>query len=305
MRTIQQIRHYLLLDAGALANVSDASGDTLLRQAMHNNQSQLFSKPLKYGADVSRIDQYGRSCLDYAVCFSEILKRLSITPTTTLADLDARKTRLFDTALSSIETVLTSDSKLEAAYPTLRHLGHCLVFPEWLNEAVAVYQMTIFAATEPATGFRHRAFCDGCSADCPNKSLRVCWTCRDVDLCDLCFEMYQACTLRDIFLCKSHEFLEIPLVPFDKKYTQFLPKVTPKVRDYLLQLKENVSRKVSDRSVSDLTLLTRANTLVNRDEDTKFDVVTTSFSVKSRESRIHIEEYVDLNGFALYPTVTT
>ena len=279
----------LLLSAGASANIRDGSGDSLLHRALLGNHPEMFELLLTHGADVGGLDHYGRSCHDYATASPAGFEKFDMVPRTSdFSNTEARIGRLYETALRGIESVVGRDPKLEAAYPALRQLAHSLMYLEWLDEAVTVYQMTIFEATEPQTGFRNRAFCDGCTADCPDTNLHVCRQCRDVDLCEPCFGGYGTTSLKEIHLCREHEFLEIPLVPFDEEYTQFLPRVTPKVRDHLLQLREKLLQERPGLAISDLE---REDTLVNETTD------SVSFTIKSRATRIDIEEYVDLNEF--------
>ena len=288
---------HILLNAGVSADTRDASGDTLLHRALHDDQPDLFNKLLQHGADINAIDFYGRSCLDYAGAFPKILERFNLNENPSNAtDPETRTTRLYDTALRNIDKVLGSDAWPEQAYPALRQLAHCLTYLENLDEAVLVYQMTIFALSEPHTGFRHRAMCDGCDADCPETTLRVCQTCRDVDLCEACFQPYQAGWLREIHLCRNHEFLEVPLVPFDVGYTQFLPRLTQKIGDWLLELQGRLIQEMpGEGAASSLDKDTEAR--VDTEEHLNFDGVPPSFSQKTRGTWVNIEEFVDLEEF--------
>lgn len=288
---------HALLDAGVSANTRDASGDTLLHRALHNDQPELFNKLLQNGADITAIDLYGRSCLDYAGAFPKVLARFNITQDTSDdTDIEARTSKLYDTALRSINKILGSDAWLEQAYPALRRLAHCLMYLKKKDEAVSVYQMTIYALSQPHTGFRHRAVCDGCDVDSPDTTLRVCQTCRDVDLCDACFQPYQAGWLREVHLCRNHEFLEVPLVPFDIDYTSFLPRLTQKIGAWLLDLQSRLMQEMPSDAVFSLDRDTEARRDV--EEHLNFDGVPQSFSQKTRGTLVNIEEYVDPEEFA-------
>ncbi|KAJ9602544.1 hypothetical protein H2200_013087 [Cladophialophora chaetospira] len=286
-----------LLDAGVTADAPDESGDSLLHRALHDNQPELFQKFLQHGADLDALDCYGRSCLDYAGNFPEILERFQIAhDASAITDDEARKDKLYGTALRSIYKILHSDQWPEQAYPALRQLAHCLMYLERLDEAVTVYQMTIFALTEPQTGFRHRALCDGCDADCPETTLRVCRTCRDVDLCEPCFQNYQPGLWRKIHLCRGHEFLEVPLVPFDVDYTQFLPRLTDKIADWLLGLQGKLLQEVPEDMAAPF-IENKSENRVDVEGHLSFDGIPPSFSTNAKAARIDIEEYVDLDEF--------
>jgi ankyrin repeat protein len=66
----------LLLNAGAWPNTSNSKDETLLHLALSKNNEQLLALLLDKGADVNFIDNYGQSCLDYAVNCPEKLARL-------------------------------------------------------------------------------------------------------------------------------------------------------------------------------------------------------------------------------------
>ena len=287
---------FLLLGAGASGNVLESSGEPLLHRSLHENLPGLFNALLKHGADIAMADCYGFSCFDYMAASTQILMGFHVPlDACQRTSIAARQAKLFDTAFRSIETILQSHSNLYVVYPSLRKLGHCLVHLKWRDDALIVYQMTICKPSQPATGFRQRAYCDGCRANCPDTSLFHCETCRDIDLCAPCFQLYRAGTLKRIHLCQDHEFLEVPLVPFDEEYCEVLPCTTPKVRDWLQQLKAKILRELPESTIPDLE---RAETLVEHEESPPSDLNESVVGFKVTETRLDIEEYLDLDEFA-------
>lgn len=228
---------YALLDAGLSPNIRDEFGDTLLHRALHDNQPKVFNDLLKHGADLTAIDSWGRSCVDYAAPFLSSLRDFHI-PTAHVekANIYGRKDELHSSMQKNMGNILAGHQSLDITYHGLRHLGHCLAYLGWTEDATSILQMTIVQGRYPDTGFKHRVLCDGCQKDSPKTTLYVCRICRDVDLCDSCYRSYQKIDLGYIHLCQGHEFLEVPLSPFDEKYAQIGTAMTPKMIDWLVDL---------------------------------------------------------------------
>jgi ankyrin repeat protein len=291
---------FLMELGGAPATVTDELGDSLLHRALHDNRPDVFNELLEHGADINTTDCLGRTCLDYASGLSPSLlqefKLSSENATRTTAE--DRRAKIYHTARYIIEQILESDSASEQTYPALRLLGHCLMHLERRDDARIVFQMTIFAASQPSTGLRQRAFCDGCGADCPDTTLYVCQSCRDVDLCEPCFQSYRAGTLRPIHLCCDHEFLAVPLVHFDDDYTHFLPRLTLKIRQWVLGLGTRVPQLAPTSEIEELKSQPDEEADSSTKEiDLRFEPPPLSNKHSATTTQIDIEDCVDPDEF--------
>jgi ankyrin repeat protein len=215
--------------------------DVMLHFALHRNQPELFNKLLTHGADITSVDEYGRNCIDYTAAFPKVQQRFNIRsdkcePT----NPEGRKEILYETTLRNIGKLLWFTS--DGTFLIRRGLGRSLIHLGWLEDAVSAFQLSIASDGGPGTRLRHLVACDGCGHVDVETTLRVCRSCKDADLCDPCYKLYQAGLLRDIYLCHGHDFLEVPLTPFCKEYTR--SSLTPKVRDWLLELEEKIRREL-------------------------------------------------------------
>ena len=59
------------------------------------------------------------------------------------------------------------------------------------------------------------------------------------DICEGCIEHYYHRWSTNP-LCQQHEFLEVPLEPFDEEFARHPHQVTGKIRSWVLNLKEKI-----------------------------------------------------------------
>ena len=238
----------MLLDAVASPHIPNVYDDTLLRPTLHDGDRVTMSTPINHEAIVTALDDYGRSFIDYALGAPDVLARCNLLEysdrTTPLA---IQQERLRQSTMKSIEQLLADNSRRDLLPETL---GHCLKFNGLLAEACTAFQARIFYSEPPNSVPKHLIICDGCNLKNIHGLRRVCKSCPDVDLCEICFEQYHA-GLRPNALCREHAFLEVPLQPFDEElahnyvleelhasHKQF--EITDKIRDWLYSLKEKI-----------------------------------------------------------------
>jgi ankyrin repeat protein len=248
---------HALLDAGYQLIAPNAYGTTLLHQALHDGRPRLFAKIRRNGADIDCVDGLGLTCYDYAANSPQTVQDFELKAPNAIEEAHANqkaRSRLIClqlTAMECIRTVQETVHAFDASYAALRHLGRCLIHLQRLTEATTVLQMTMLtpAASEESALFRHRAVCDGCDEEFPAGTLWVCKSCADVDLCKYCFPRYQARTLRAIYLCQGHDFLDIPPIPFDRGYLDVGDEVTQNIKDWLSNLQLDILGHEEDREL--------------------------------------------------------
>ena len=241
-----------LLDSGASPNKPNIEGDMSLHKAFHWGSAVMVKSLVEHEADPMALDRYGNTCADYAASNPDILKRFNLfqyrDQSTSVHD---RQARLRTTMLDNIEMVAndrTDDSELLLV--SMSHPGHCLKFCGLDSEARTSFQTNVLhlstdleAHDFKQTNLAHNVICDGCDALRFGGIRRVCKTCKDIDICPSCFLFYHH-GLSNFPLCWSHEFLEVPLEPFDEEFARDPCHVTDKVQSWVLSLKETIEKGI-------------------------------------------------------------
>ncbi len=175
-------------------------GETGLHLACRPDLPETIYLLMTYGFDPLTIDDYGRSCIDWASMHQPCilaLNRTTLHSTKVISHDVLRKTlsRLIVEALS------------QTTKPNFNRLDHCLIFIEDKQNAYKAFEKNIEITDNV---IQHPASCSRCH---PRAFIRgmdrfVCTSCADVDFCQHCFELFQEdekpCR------CKDHEFLKIP-----------------------------------------------------------------------------------------------
>ena len=165
---------------------------------------------IKSGADPHCLDIYGRSSLDYAWPFENLLSRLGYNPTTfvpTSTSLHNRRLAISITSL--IDTILQKNAHdyLWTCWTNCYRLGKCLLQKCDAEEARTAFEQTI-ENTNTCLLPSHCADCDGCGHESILGSRFTCYACPNIDLCGDCMGKYpfEAPNPR----CRDHDFLELP-----------------------------------------------------------------------------------------------
>ena len=185
-------------DFGATTKLSETS----LHIASRRDSPELVASLLAHGCSPLQLDDYGRTCLDWAFMYQPCYMAMNnwangYTPTPeTTSNKILKKTiiRLLDEALS--ENMKTS----------LYSLGHCLLFIGNESNAYRAFEQNISITT---SGVQHSAYCSRCpSQDLIYGNCYVCKSCTDIYLCQPCFENFHSD--KKPWRCQSHDFIQVP-----------------------------------------------------------------------------------------------
>ena len=165
---------------------------------------------IKSGADPHLLDIYGRSSLDYAWPFGNLLSRLGYNLTTFIpTSTSLRNCRLAVSITSLVDTIFQNTTH-DYAWDNWRNyyrLGKCLLQKCEAEEARTAFEQTI-EKTDTLLIPSHNAACDICGHEYILGSRFTCYACPNIDLCGDCMGEYpfEAPNPR----CRDHAFLELP-----------------------------------------------------------------------------------------------
>jgi len=212
----------LLIEAGADINKL-AGKKTVLHFAVYASNAALVESLLSHGADPLLIDNFGRSCLDWAsILGNKVILELVLS---FCKDASLTKHTIVDQRLKHNISTLLQDSTQEGKVHVLHcnEIGHCLTLLGDAREAKTAFeQITRYRELATSHGRDDRSLptsslqithdhvhCNACSFEEPLEGVRfVCCTCPDMDFCETCMERYATEILPAT--CQNHQFLRIP-----------------------------------------------------------------------------------------------
>jgi hypothetical protein len=161
---------------------------------------------LDAGADMSSLDWYGRSCVDYAAASGIDLGR-KLNDKTPLG----KQVRLNDTIASLVDKLSHANlANIEEAID-FDCLGRALLFSQEFHDdtqAAICFEQGVYLTDSGET--KHIAACENCGSEIQILGSRfVCRSCEDSDLCNSCYDLYKEGILK-LPVCKDHSFLKIP-----------------------------------------------------------------------------------------------
>ena len=193
----------LLLQNHADSSLATGRSETSLHLAARNDTLEtleIMELLLASGADPLRMDDYGRTPLDWAAMyesFSQAIHKWKLQYKTRLAE-DSE--RILKNTIKGVTHQILVGNSFSASF-----LGHCFLFRGDDMNAQHAFEYD----TEVVEGeVHHPAACDNCDEH-PIRGFRyICKSCADTDLCEPCFQLLPESgkPLR----CRRHEFLQFP-----------------------------------------------------------------------------------------------
>jgi ankyrin repeat protein len=193
----------LLLDRGAEANVQCRMGQTPLHKAICGDRLEVVQLLFSLSVDPLIVDGYGRTCIDWASLYPQMLNVLTPYHTELHHTDPAETTKILCKSIVILANWLQSSQSEMFFY----ELGHCLLLLGDMQEACTAFEQQITPNSHKANPM-HSAFCDFCGEERISGDRFVCFKCVDIDLCSMCMERYNRG--ESVRNCEGHNFLKVP-----------------------------------------------------------------------------------------------
>jgi hypothetical protein len=226
---------------GSDISTPDTFGETPLHVAIYHSRGEEAKVLIEHGADISVIDGYGKTALDWASRNDALFLQLgkpSYLPTPDAVRVEAVRRSIQRLSEDLLKT------KRRRTSPGFYELGHCLLFLGLLDEARVSFQQQI-AELDEEGGPVHEVDCDICNASCFGGPRYVCKMCPDFDACSSCMSKYHE-VHRDA--CHDHEFFEISCPPSCNNEGQNIDTISDNVQDWLGRLIERYAERAPSSS---------------------------------------------------------
>ena len=210
---------------------------TLLSRAIRFAPDDLVEDLIQRGADLSAIDHFGMTCLDW---IKRLRPRLLESPT--LCQSLDEGTSGPDVALlrrNTSELAARARRNSHAHLEDFYYFCKCLLMLDMESDALLAYQLCFWAPKSRSKVF---SYCDFCRNKYPIvlDTVYTCKSCFDTDLCYNCMTLYDKPLLK---FCQGHEFLKI-----DPIKARIRPDQTEEIETWLLSIEERL--KLADASES-------------------------------------------------------
>jgi ankyrin repeat protein len=183
-------------------NSPDTFGRSPLHIALYSGRIEEAKVLIEHGADVSVLDGYGNTALDWASTDDAIFHQLakpSYVPTPESVRVETVRRSIRRLAENLLEI------KRRKIYPGFYELGRCLLILQQVDEACISFQQQIVKLNEEVDPVHHVG-CNICKKSYFSGPRFVCKVCPDVDLCSTCMPKDHNV---EMGACHDHEFLEI------------------------------------------------------------------------------------------------
>jgi hypothetical protein len=228
---LEVVKFLLQSDMRFRSDVStpDAFGRTPLHMAIYYGQGEEAKVLIEHGADLSVIDGYGKTALDWASMNDALFRQLgkpSYLPTPDAVRVEAVRRSIQRLSEDLLKT------KRRRISPGFHELGHCLLFLELLDEARVSFQQQITKLDEEGSPI-HEVCCNICEVSDISGHRYVCKMCPDFDVCSSCMPKYHQVHTS---ACHDHEFFEISWSPSCTNEQENTDTISDNVQEWLGRL---------------------------------------------------------------------
>ncbi|KAL8859660.1 MAG: hypothetical protein Q9178_003774 [Gyalolechia marmorata] len=228
----------LISTKGCDINAKGMYGMTLLSMAIEFAPDDFVEDLIQRGADLSAIDYFGMTCLDW---IKRLRPRLLESPT--LCQSLDKGTSGPDIALLRRNTSeLAAGMRSDIQLPDFEYFAKCLIMLDMERDATLALQLDKLACLRGAARLIH--VCDGCDEE--QTGLNVVYTCKscpDTDLCPECMTKYEEKPVIKQF-CKGHSFSKV-----DASEARLRLDQTEEINAWLFNIEERLKSADASESV--------------------------------------------------------
>ncbi|KAI9888385.1 MAG: hypothetical protein M1814_000523 [Vezdaea aestivalis] len=201
----------LLLDRGANVNYSNDTRSTALHDAICQGHESCIDVLISSGADLTLVDIYGRSSLDWMRLLGLDANRY-LQPLTEQRQGSDKNGNVYLAKTIRVIAYRLLNGEKRGACSKFGILGRCFIYLGMFDDAMLALEQQISKVDDDGLS-SFEVCCNTCN-QCPIKGTRwVFQVCQDVDLCGDCAGSRSEKKITQV--CRNHEFLCVPVLHQD------------------------------------------------------------------------------------------